>query len=351
MFNYYLKKIRLFVFQKSFLFSLALGDVFPPKFVIWDCTRRCNLNCEHCGAKKEKYSRELTTQQVKDLVKKLSSNKVKNFVATGGEPLLREDLFEIFFFAKENGLKTGIATNGFFIDNTNAKVISEIFDSVQISLDGPAKVHNKIRRHREAFERAVRAINLLKKTGCKQITICSVITPSNIKDLENLAEIVKSLGVDIWKITTVMPVGRAEQNTNLFLNREEFLKLLNFIRENKNKIKIDLGENIGYLGKWDEKVRNDPFFCPVGFLVCCVGVDGNVRGCPEQPDIPYYREGNILEKDFFEIWRNGFQKYRNRELPNDKECQKCKFNKDCNGGCWVMKLQNINCSIKTYSLQ
>jgi len=348
--NYFLSKIRLSGFQKSFLLSSEIGVVPPPKFVIWDCTRRCNLNCEHCGAKKEKYPEELTAHQLKDLIRKLADYKVQYFVVTGGEPLLRQDLFEIFSFAKENGLKTGLATNGFFVNESNSKNIANIFDSVQISLDGPQKIHNTIRGNKEAFQKVINAINLLRRNNCKQITISSVITPSNIKDLEELARIIQKLDVNIWKVVSVMPIGKVEQNDNLFLNQQEFLKLLNFVKKNKKKLRIEFGENLGYLGKYDKEVRSEPFFCPVGFLACCIGVNGNVRGCPEQPDISEFREGNILERDFSEIWEKGFKKYRDKAFLQDETCRKCKFKSECNGGCWVMKLKNINCSVRRYCL-
>ena len=348
--NYFLSKIKLVGFQKSFLLSSEIGVIPPPKFVIWDCTRRCNLNCEHCGAKNRIYPSELSTQQLKEFVKKLSEYKVEYFVVTGGEPLLRQDLFKIFAFAKELGLKTGLATNGFFVNDDNGSIIANIFDSVQLSLDGSQEIHNKTRGNKEAFQRVINAINLLHKNNCKQITISSVITPSNIKVLENLGEIVKKLDDDVWKIVSVMPIGKVEQNENLYLNQQEFTKLLNFVKENRKKLKIEFGENLGYLGKYDKEVRNEPFFCPVGFLACCIGVNGNVRGCPEQPDIPYFTEGNIIEKDFSEIWENGFKKYRDREFLQDETCKKCKFKNDCNGGCWVMRLKNINCSVRRYCL-
>lgn len=348
--NYLLSKIKLAGFQKSFLLSYEMGAIPPPKFVIWDCTRRCNLNCEHCGAKKETYPLELTTRQIKDFVEILSDYKVEYFVVTGGEPLLRPDLFEIFSFAKKSGLKTGLATNGFFVDNDNCNIIAKIFDSIQFSLDGSQETHNKIRGNKEAFQKVINAINLLRKSNCQQITISSVITPSNIEDLEILGEIIKKMDVAVWKIVSVMPIGKVEQNNNLYLNQQEFLKVLNFIKENKKKLKIEFGENLGYLGKYDKEVRNDPFFCPVGFLACCVGVAGNVRGCPEQPDIPYFREGNILENNFSEMWKGGFKKYRDKEFLQDKSCKNCKYKNYCNGGCWVMKIKDINCSVRRYCL-
>ncbi|KUK84259.1 MAG: Radical SAM domain-containing protein [Microgenomates bacterium 39_6] len=351
MLNYFLSKIKLRFFKKIFFLLYEAGFVPPPRFVVWDCTRKCNLNCEHCGAKKEKYSTELTTKQVKSLVRNLADYKVKYFVITGGEPLLRKDLFEIFAFAKEKGLKTGLATNGFFINADNSKIIAKIFNSVQISLDGPQETHNKIRRNKKAFQKAIESINLLQKNNCRQIAVSSVITPSNIGDLPKLSKIVKDLGIDIWKISSVMPIGNAGKNKNLYLSEKDFLEFLNFVKNNKERLKIKLGENLGFLGKYDKKARSEAFFCPVGFLTCCVGVNGNVRGCPEQPDNQYFKEGNILKKSFREIWEEGFKKYRNKEFLKDKNCQKCKFQNNCNGGCWVMKLDNINCPTRQYHLQ
>jgi len=348
--NYLLSKIKIRGLYNSFLLGYDLGQVPPPKFVVWDCTRRCNLNCKHCGAKKEVYLKELTTSQVKDLVKKISEYKSEYFVVTGGEPLLREDIFEIFSFAKEIGLKTGIATNGFFVDKNNSKAISENFDSAQISLDGSLYVHNKIRGDNSSFQRAIEAVSFLQRAHCRQITICSVITPENFNDLNNLAKKIEELKVDIWKITSVMPIGRVEKNDNLFLNDEQFRNLLLFIKKNKKKLRIRLGENLGHLGKDDKEYRDEPFFCPVGFLTCCIGVDGSVRGCPEQPDNQLFREGNILENDFKEIWEKGFKKYRNKNFLEDKNCKKCIFKNDCRGGCWVMRLKSLQCSIMRYSL-
>ncbi len=351
MLNYFLSKVKLRFFKKIFFLLRQAGFVLPPRFVVWDCTRRCNLNCEHCGAKKEKYATELNTQQVKTLIENLADYGTKYFVVTGGEPLMRKDLFEIFAFAKTKGLKTGLATNGFFIDAKNSKIIAKIFDSVQISLDGPQEIHNKIRGNKKAFQKAAGSINLLKKSNCRQITVSSVVTSSNIKGLTDLGKIVESLGVDIWKISSVMPIGNAGKNKNLYLSQKDFLKLLGFVKNNKERLKIELGENLGFLGEYDKKVRREVFFCPVGFLTCCVGVNGNVRGCPEQPDNHYFREGNILKKDFRKIWQEGFRKYRDKKSLQDKSCQECKFQNNCRGGCWVMRLDNINCPIRHYHLQ
>jgi radical SAM protein with 4Fe4S-binding SPASM domain len=128
------------------------------------------------------------------------------------------------------------------------------------------------------------------------------------------------------------------------------MRLLSFAQRHKRRLNIQLGENLGYLGAWDRRSRHSPFFCPVGFLACCIGVDGRVRGCPEQPDVPENQEGSILEESFAGIWRRGFRKYRDRELLKDDNCRACRSRRNCSGGCWVMKLKGMHCPVKRYKL-
>ena len=163
MLKYFLGRLRLFVFYHSFLLAYRNGKILPPKYVTWDCSRKCNFNCEHCGAKKEKYDTELSRQQAKDFIKYIQEYGTEYFVVTGGEPLLRQDIFEIFEYAKEVGLRTGIATNAFFIDENNAGKIARVFDSIQISLDGTKETHNKIRRNDKSYDKIIKAVGLLKK--------------------------------------------------------------------------------------------------------------------------------------------------------------------------------------------
>lgn len=349
--SYLLEKAKLWGFLKSFDIDYKNGIIPAPKYVGWDCTRRCNLNCEHCGAKKETYQKELSIEQVKTIIDRLVEIGSQYFETTGGEPLLRKDILDIFQYAKNKGLKTGLATNGFLVNELNAPVIAKYFDLIQISLDGPEEIHNKIRGNDQAFRKVIEAVGLLQKNKAKQISFSSVITPHNYPYLEKLAGIVKSLNVSGWKVIAVMPIGKAEENEKLLLSKEQFCGLLDFCQENKDKYKILLAENMGHLGKYEKTARTLPFFCPVGFLALCIGVSGNVRGCPEEPDTKEFYEGNVLEKDILEIWQNGFKKYRQHLLAENKDCKICKYKKDCQGGCWVMGKKNLNCAVNRYWLQ
>ncbi|MFH1376133.1 MAG: SPASM domain-containing protein [Candidatus Woesearchaeota archaeon] len=150
------------------------------------------------------------------------------------------------------------------------------------------------------------------------------------------------LGVKNWRICVVMPIGRADKD--LILSSKQLVELFEFVSSNKDNLKIQIGENLPFLAEYETKIRDSPLICPVGFTACCIGTDGNVRGCPEMPDVKKFREGSILEKSFIDIWNNGFKKYRNREvIKTDKKCINCKNKEDCYGGCWVMREGNIQC--------
>lgn len=320
--------------------------VKPPSFVAWDCTRRCNLHCEHCGASKESYNKELSTEEIKKVIDDISKTKRCYFGATGGEPLLRSDIFEVLSYAKSKGLRTSFASNGFLIDKKKAEEIKKAkVDSIQISLDGSEEIHNKIRNNPSSFSNAVQAIKNLQEIKISVLSVATTLTPHNFNELEKIHNLLIELGVKMWRISVVMPIGRADDSSKLLLNSNQLKSLLAFIkRKNNQKMYIYVGENLPFLGDQEEEVRDEPSLCPVGITACCIGVNGNVRGCPEQPDTPEFTEGNIKECSILEIWQNGFKRYRlNEIINNDEKCRNCKDKFKCYGGCLVMRIGGNNC--------
>ena len=271
--------------------------------------------------------------------------KVRTFSVTGGEPLLRPDLLEILKHASEKGLNTGIATNGFFITRTTAQDIKNSgVSSVQISLDGPKEIHNTIRGNNNSFDKAIAAIAYLKEAKINNITVATTVTPLNIDILKDMGEILIPLNLYMWKISTIMHIGRAEKNGSLRLSLDQMKRLFQFVSSSKNKLNIVIAENLPFLGEYERKSRTSPMICPVGISACCIGVDGNIRGCPEQPDTEEFREGSILNESFSNIWTNKFKKYRDRIiLKQDVKCRDCKDKYMCFGGCWVMRETNTHC--------
>lgn len=335
--EYYLSGI-----QQAYLHGKRVRS---PRLVVWDCTRRCNLACLHCGAVKEHYSVELTTLQVLGILDQLASMKVRMFAVTGGEPLLREDLLPILAYAHKLGMNTGFATNGFFLDQEMAaRIHAAGVDSVQVSLDGMQEIHTLMRGSPLSYTRAWNALENLIKANIPVVSVATTITCENVGELEDMKERLLATGVRLWRLAIVMPIGRAETRW-VMPSADQLRSVLSFVRNNSSKkLRIFIGENLPFLGAWERSIRKVPLICPVGFLSCCIGVDGNVRGCPEQPDTIENQEGSLLTETFETIWNRGFQRFRRREiLVTDPRCAQCDSQMPCFGGCWVMRTRDQHC--------
>ena len=316
-----------------------------PLYVVWDCTRHCNLRCAHCGAAGATYPVELSAGQVRAVLDQLAAMGVRMFGVTGGEPLLRAGLVPLLEYARALGLRTGIATNGFLLDVVMARQMARAgVHSIMVSLDGPEGLHNEIRGHAESFGRAVEAVRRVMEVGVPLVTVATTVTAHNLSELEALHGILLGLGVPAWRLAAVMPIGRAREPRE-WLTPPQVESLLAFVHRHRSKrLSITLGENLPYLGKWETRLRSEPSICPVGFTACCLGVDGWVRGCPEMPDTPENRQGSVRETPFAEIWQKGFGRYRNREvLTGDAACAACPAQSPCYGGCWVMREEGQQC--------
>jgi radical SAM protein with 4Fe4S-binding SPASM domain len=317
----------------------------PPRYVVWDATRRCNLHCSHCGAAGGAHGTQLDTAQVGAVLDQLAAMKVEMFGVTGGEPLLRPDLLPLLAYAGERGLRTGIATNGFLVDTEMvARTVQAGVYSVQVSLDGHETLHNSIRGHDESYQRAVAAVRYLLEARVPIVSVATTVTGRTLPELGVLHGILAGLGVRLWRLAPVMPIGRALDSRD-WLSAPQLRSMLEFVREHRSPgLHLYVGENLPYLGRWETRVRDRPLVCPVGFTACCLGIDGGIRGCPEQADTADNREGSVLETPFAEIWQRGFRRYRTRAiLAEDSACVHCPHRSPCYGGCWVMRAEKQHC--------
>ena len=162
--------------------------------------------------------------------------------------------------------------------------------------------------------------------------------------MERLRDFLINLEVKQWRISVIMPIGRSEQPAPFLLNNTQLTTLFSFAEQHQKSLTILIAENLPFLGSFEERIRREPFLCPVGITACCIGVDGNVRGCAEQPDRPEFFEGNVKNRSIIDIWQDGFKKYRlNETILKDKRCSQCRDRYHCYGGCHVMRLGNIQC--------
>jgi radical SAM protein with 4Fe4S-binding SPASM domain len=342
------KRIKRKALIAGFSTMRRLGKTPSPKTVIWECTLSCTMECLHCGSgHRDTPGDELSTNEISAIIRDLSCLGVMRFLVTGGEPLLRADLLEVLHRAKASSMETGFSTNGSRVSSENISDIVRVADSIQVSVDGMVKTHDALRRTPGAYEGAVNALKLLKTHGCRQTCMTSIISALNIQELEDLYEVARK-NADLWRIGTVMPIGRAAGNESLNLSDSQLRSLLDFIIEKMDdRFPILIGENLGYLGDYyDRKIhRDDFFFCGAGIISCCIGADGLVRGCPELPPEGEFITGDLRREKFEDIWEKGFSQYRDEEFSNIyPECMECPDLELCGGGCQVMNLKGLHCT-------
>ena len=200
----------------------ALRDPKPPgpvrkpagPVVIWNLVRRCNLTCKHCYATSadKDFPGELDTGQVFTVMDDLKSFGVPVLILSGGEPLLRPDIFEISRRAKAMGFYVGLSSNGTLIDEGNIADIAAIgYDYVGISLDGMRETHDDFRRKQGAFDDALRGIRLCRDAGLK-VGLRFTLTRDNAAELPDLLHLMRDEAIDKFYLSHLNYAGRGNKN-------------------------------------------------------------------------------------------------------------------------------------------
>ncbi len=186
----------------------------PGPVVIWNLVRRCNLTCKHCysiSADKD-FPGELTTQEVYTVMHDLKGFRVPVLILSGGEPLLRPDIFEISQRAKAMGFYVGLSTNGTLIDEGNIDDIAAVgYDYVGISIDGIQQTHDRFRRLDGAFDASLRGIRLCHARGIK-VGMRFTMTQDNAHELPQLLQLMEDEGVDKFYLSHLNYAGRGNIN-------------------------------------------------------------------------------------------------------------------------------------------
>lgn len=186
----------------------------PGPVVIWNLIRRCNLTCQHCysiSADKD-FPGELNTDEVFTVMDDLKAFHVPVLILSGGEPLLRPDIFDISRRAKAMGFYVGLSSNGTLITEDNIAAIADIgFDYVGVSLDGIEATHDKFRRKQGAFKESLHGIKLCRDAGIK-VGVRFTLTQDNAHDLPKLLQLAEDEGIDKFYLSHLNYAGRGNIN-------------------------------------------------------------------------------------------------------------------------------------------
>ena len=186
----------------------------PGPVVIWNLIRRCNLRCKHCYSISGDvdFAGELSTEEVFTVMDDLRDFRVPVLILSGGEPLLRRDIFEISHRAKSQGFYTGLSTNGSLISIHNIEQIADVgYDYVGVSLDGIGATHDAFRGKEGAYAASLDGVRLCRTHGIK-VGLRFTMTMDNHEELPQLLSLADSEGVDKFYLSHLVYAGRGNKN-------------------------------------------------------------------------------------------------------------------------------------------
>jgi radical SAM protein with 4Fe4S-binding SPASM domain len=310
----------------------------PPSLIFWEITAECNLRCKHCVVSADKkLQQELTTDEALMLVDEWARLGVQNITFSGGEPLLRPDMFEIARYAKSQNINLQIATNGTLVTPSVVSELKSLAMDVQISLDGSSpEVYGRFRGNNRAFYDVVRGIEALRAAGMN-FTLATVVTKSNVQDIPNILKLVEQYGIQAFRLIPFIPLGRGKKNKNLELEPSEMKELTVYLRGIRKKAAFDI------LPMEFEETLEEPFNQRIDPAdpSACGGAIHYTTVTPEGCVLPcHYFYGvkteNVHDHSFSWIWHNSrflnyFRSLRIRDFKGG--CAKCKWLAQCRTGC------------------
>ena len=316
-------------------YSLDPGSFYPtiPFHMVWLATNLCNASCLHCSSNSQasRLEDELSTDEVCSLFNQFHDVGVVDVSISGGEPLLRRDIFEIISHANHLGLPVSIGTNGGSLNGELVKKLSGYkISRFQISLDGFAGSHDRLRCWDGLFKSAVLTINTVIEAGFNT-NICCTINKNNFGELEHFVEFVCGLGVKRLNLSRYVPTGRSSKE--LDLTHDEWFSVISLCSRLQDRYmgKLEIVSHLAQQILLRDDVKEMPGFigCQAGIGQGCVTADGIVWPCVLLP-LPL---GNIRKNSFKEIWQGSDVVRSLRDRNNLKgTCSTCGVKDRC-GGC------------------
>ncbi len=327
----------------------TLEDGSPScKLIAWEVTRSCNLACKHCRAEahEEPYPGELDTDEAKALIDTFPSVGNPIIIFTGGDPMMRSDVYELVAYATEKGLRCVMSPNGTLITPETAQKMKESgVQRCSISIDGPgAEFHDDFRGVEGAFDMSLRGIEYLKEAGI-EFQINTTVTRQNLPYFKQIFHLCEDLGAVAWHIFLLVPTGRAAQMGAEVITAEEYEEVLNWFYDFRKTTSMHLKATCAphYYRIMRQRAKEeglavnaenfgmDAFTrgCLGGTGFCFISHTGQVQPCG-------YLEldcGQVKNTPFPEIWRKSehFRQFRTKE-EYDGKCGVCEYHNVC-GGC------------------
>ncbi|HXX58780.1 MAG TPA: radical SAM protein [Thermodesulfovibrionales bacterium] len=311
-------------------------------FIQWHLTERCNLRCKHCYQSDER-PEEITLKEARDVVSEVADmleawseayeiGFSASFNITGGEPLLRKDLFPILEEVGKRGFEIYLLSNGILVDRGKARGLSELgVKGVQVSIEGPEEIHESI-RGKGSFSSSLKGVRHLLEAGLT-VTLNTTLSEMNADYFMDMVELSTSLGVQKLGFSRLVPSGRGYGLLDKMIEKEKVRRLYEEISSLKPEgLTIVTGDPVA--SQMDSPVEEgDTDSIPFGG--CSAGVsgltllpDGTITPCRRLP-IPL---GNVRKDSLREVWAGSevLEALRDKKKYKGK-CGRCKRWSGCRG--------------------
>ena len=323
-------------------------EASPLRLIAWEITRNCNLSCVHCRASATHgtSTEELDTRACMKLLDQMAEVSPAIVILTGGEPLLRPDIFDIAGYGTSKGLRMVMAPNGTLVNRENAvKMARAGIKRISISLDGSTReTHDHFRGVDGAFDSALRGIACARDAGIN-FQINTTITQANLSEISKIQELAITLGAVAHHIFLLVPTGRGKYIADKTISAVEYEETLNWFYDQSEHAPLQLKATCAphYYRILRQRARQDGKTvtfqshgldavtrgCLGGTGFCFISHKGGVQPCGFlQIDC-----GNVTQDSFANIWKTSevFQALRNYDNLKGK-CGQCEYRKVC-GGC------------------
>lgn len=319
----------------------------PPRLIAWETTAGCNLTCKHCrgSSTSQRPVGELSTKEAMHFIDEIAQLGNIILILSGGEPLVREDIFDLAEYANHKGLSVALATNATLVTPEIAQRLKSTgVRRISVSLDGASpQTHDDFRCMPGAFEGAMRGIDAIKGAGIS-LQINTTITKRNIAEIPAILDMATAMGADALHIFMLVPTGRGKDLENEEIPPEEYENVLNWFYDQQKTTKLQLKATCAphYFRIMRQRAKMEGVEisvkthgyeamtkgCLGGTGFCFVSSIGEVYPCGYLPALA----GSIKEQSFKEIWEGSkvFNDLRDPSKLKGK-CGDCEYNRVCAG--------------------
>jgi radical SAM protein with 4Fe4S-binding SPASM domain len=330
-----------------------------PVYVVWEITMKCDQPCEHCGSRAGPARRhELSTEEAFAIAESLARLGTREVTIIGGEAYLRPDVYDIVRKLAGLGMRVTMQTGGRAFTPERARAFRDAgLAGLGVSIDGPARVHDRLRGNLGSHAAALHALDSAREVGLA-LSANTQVNRLNWNMLRETAATLRAREVEAWQVQLTGPMGRAADHPEWILEPYRVVDVIDTLADIQREAVEDYragraaffniapNNNIGYFGPYEQILRSRPDSPEAHFQGCLAGIfgmgiesDGTVKGCPTLPTAAY-GGGNVRDMTLEDLWDKSPEIRFARDRSTDELwgfCKTCYYADVCRAGCsWTV---------------